>query len=628
MTIQDIAKLANVSISTVSKIMNNKDKNISAETRERVLQIVKQNNYMPYAKHLSSASRSSLLLGVLFGHETNPALLNAIMLQSRARGYSPIMCCAASAEQERENCEAILSHYVNSILWCKEAFSSKAVEDAIYKNGIPLLTINLDEAASDLNITLPFAEFAELAVKTFIEHGHQRIGCIVPQFDPAVECFLNGFRQGASRCGMEWTDDDICQWEDEGDRVFLFLESHSAAVCYDEKLALKACNVAESLNLRITKDLSLITLGSVSEDYNNHTAIIEKNYEQLGSLAIDLLVNKIEKLPPVSQSSLKELHLKNEEWIGSPQTEMRTKIVIVGASNMDTLGTVNRLPELGETVEMFNRIIVPGGKGMNQALAVARLEADAYLISSLGRDYDGGQILEQLKKNNVNTTGIFFRANMPTGHAYIQIQKNGEGYISIFNAANHELSTEDLDTQKHLFQNSAYCLLQTELKQEIATHAANIAHECGAKVILKPCAISVLDKELMEKVDILIPNEKEAAALLPGLKTVEERAQYFFDAGIPTVIITLGKNGCYLKDANYAVFSPAIDITSVDTTGAADGFIATLAVYLSRKHDIIKSIYYATCAAGLVTTRYGVPPALVDLKTLEMFTNEQFGGLK
>ena len=164
--------------------------------------------------------------------------------------------------------------------------------------------------------------------------------------------------------------------------------------------------------------------------------------------------------------------------------------------------------------------------------------------------------------------------------------------------------------------------MQTEIDQGVALHAARLAKRHGVKVILKPCVVDVLDQEWSELADILVPNRKEAGKLLPGYDTPESQIAEFSRRGYQTVIVTCGEDGCYLL-CNGEVFSfPAVALIPVDTTGAADAFIAALAVYLTQGETIERAIQYATCAAGLSTTRYGVPPALVNREELEIYYSE------
>ena len=122
--------------------------------------------------------------------------------------------------------------------------------------------------------------------------------------------------------------------------------------------------------------------------------------------------------------------------------------------------------------------------------------------------------------------------------------------------------------------------------------------------------------------DIFIPNKNELRSLFPGHASLEQKAQHFLDRGVKDVIITLGHRGCYWRNAETSEYFDAASFEVVDTTGAADAFAATLAVYLSRSYEMKMAIRYATYAAGFATTRQGVPPALVDQSTLELYLSD------
>jgi len=223
-----------------------------------------------------------------------------------------------------------------------------------------------------------------------------------------------------------------------------------------------------------------------------------------------------------------------------------------------------------------------------------------------------------LKLHNVNTEGVKNNSDTPTGTAYVYIRPDGESSIVVYNGANGQIQAQDIDEFSANFKSADFCLLNTELSIDVVEHAAQLARKNHVKVILKPCAISQLSDVLLKNVNILMPNEKEANFLLGASMPHEEKAQYFLNKGVETVIITLGSAGCYLRNAQCSRCFEAADVNVVDTTGAADAFSATLAVYLSQGRSIETAISYATYAAGISTTRQGSTPALVDKNTLEL----------
>jgi len=149
--------------------------------------------------------------------------------------------------------------------------------------------------------------------------------------------------------------------------------------------------------------------------------------------------------------------------------------------------------------------------------------------------------------------------------------------------------------------------------------AAKIARQNGVETIFKPAALKKLPAKLYENIDILIPNRREAAALCPQYSSVEQQADYFYQLGIPTVIITLGADGCYLKTAESAKYFPAVDLNVIDSTGGADAFISAFASYRSENYSLEQSIQIATIAAAFCVSRQGVESALIDKNSLELY---------
>ena len=191
--------------------------------------------------------------------------------------------------------------------------------------------------------------------------------------------------------------------------------------------------------------------------------------------------------------------------------------------------------------------------------------------------------------------------------------------ITILAGANQNLSSDDIALYDHLFEHSEYCLLQTEVPEEAVIAAARQAAMHGTKTILKPAAINQISSSLMQYIDIFVPNKKEAEILCPQVADVEGKAEAFISMGAKTVIITLGHHGCYIRDSSFCGFLDAADFLPVDTTGAADAFISTLAVYLLHGYSLVKAAKIASYAAGFCVSRQGVIPALIDRNSLETY---------
>lgn len=614
MTIHELAQLAGVSISTVSKVMNNRDAGISAETKQKIQRLAKQYNYVPYGTKVNSGP--SHLVGILMGQDTNYALLTGILQQVRSRGYSAIVCNCAAADEELQNYEVLLSHHVDGLIWSRGS-DSAARERLLSDCSIPYVLLD-EELPEEQGCFFSYRQLAYEAAQKLAEAGHRKIACVFGQTDAVSERICDGVRRCLQAYGTQVGDDSFVP---AARCDAAWLQSHTAVICADHPSTSAVAELAHGIGLRIPQDLSMITL--CQEPWKIDGAPItqlKKPYEAFGIYAADSIVDRIEGRPHTAPFHAPVLFDASESIL--PPKHERKQIVVVGAANIDTLISVDHPLEVGKTIGIRHRAIMPGGKGLNQAIGVARLGAAVRLVASLGRDYDGHRILDYLHENRISTDACLLHDNTPTGHAYVYIQKDAASSISVYDGANGLLCADDLERNRQLFEGASYCLLQTEIDQSTALYAAKIAHEHGVRVILKPCVVEALDPAWSGLADILVPNSKEAEKLLPGCGTPEEQLVEFASRGFRTVIITRDEQGCLLLHDGARYRFPAARVAAVDTTGAADGFIAALAVYLAQGASLLTAIPYANCAGGLSTTRYGVPPALVGRDELEIYYSE------
>jgi ribokinase len=200
----------------------------------------------------------------------------------------------------------------------------------------------------------------------------------------------------------------------------------------------------------------------------------------------------------------------------------------------------------------------------------------------------------------------------------VLFRSDGDSSIVVYAGANNNLGPEDITRNENLFRGAAYCLLPMEIPAATVEFAAETAARYGVKTILKPSALRGISRSLLEKVDIFVPNEKEAASLCPHIGDIEGKARRFAELGAKRVIVTMGARGCYLLDGGRSGFFPSADFPAIDTTGGADAFISALAVYLNEDADIAEAVRMANCAAGFCVSRQGVLPAMVDRTTLEL----------
>ena len=616
MTMAEIAKLAGVSVSTVSKILNHKDQAIREDTRQRVLDLIEAHHYVPFGNRL--VKQAANLLGVLSGPVPNQAMLGAILQRAQESGYAVLIQSFRNAEEEYQCANRLFSHYVDGVLWCKSTQSDQAVSKIFAEHDIPVLEINPAAPPSEHNAFFSYLELGMAAAEAVLSAGHERIGCIVPNGEYGCREFVDGVRQALLKQGLSYQASDTIVWADNFYEQIDWLEAHTAALCFNETTATALYQRALQARYSVPDMLSVVTLYSGGSPLSVPLSYFQTPYQAIGRFAAESLISQIagNGSQPIYHENFK---VSGPDSIAPPHVRGRKKILVMGTINMDTLLYVDHYPGLGETTNVLHRSFFPGGKGLNQALATARLNGNAHLIGCLGKDVDGRGIQALLRSNAIGLDGVWESETEPTGRAYIQIQSDGESGILIVDGANQCVTEDQLESRRPLFRDTAYCLLQTELPQNVVIQAAALAKEAGARVILKPCAVDTIQENLLRYVDILVPNKQEAERLLPGRVGPDEQADAFLRCGVGTVIITLGEDGCLVYQGKRRWHIPAAPVQSVDTTGAADAFIATLAVYLARGAELLVAAQYATCAAGLSTTRYGVPPSLVERGELELF---------
>lgn len=620
MTIKEIAQMAGVSISTVSKIMNQKDSSISAETRERVLHIIKEFNYAPYS-HTPGSSGRSFLLGLLIRHCESKDILNGILDAARAMGYLVLVAQTdADPSAEQKALHKFRRHHVDAVLWEPQNGNSLLHTQILEEACIPYLLFNSYQAEEACNID--FFQIGFTAVSALIKTNHRNIACLLSG-ESYKEQFLGGYRQCFLDAGIPYQEQlifhEIC------DDLLGSITTHAVTgiVCSSFPSALRLYERLNQLHYRIPRDVALISLQNDEQKNIDFLPIstIMIPYFSFGSYLCQSLIRLTEDGEAVSKFEA-GLSVRQAETIPMPSSRHFQKLTVVGSINIDNYLKVKELPATGKTISTTDFSLFPGGKGMNQAIGASLLGAKVALIGAVGNDMDANHIFAALDKHDINSGSVVRYPDTATGKAYIFVQPDGNSMISILSGANAALCPEDILQNEDAFKDSGYCLFQTEIPQDVLIQAGRLAYKYGVKTILKPSACSHIDPELLKYVDLLVPNLNEINILCPG-KSLREQADTFLNAGVETVIITLGEQGCYLKTRQEEQYFPAQNFLAVDNTGAGDAFICTLAVYLQKGFSLDDSIRIATYAAGFCVSREGVTPALIDQSTLESYIRKK-----
>ena len=292
----------------------------------------------------------------------------------------------------------------------------------------------------------------------------------------------------------------------------------------------------------------------------------------------------------------------------------KPNIVVIGSCNTDMVVKANRLPVPGETILGGTFYMNPGGKGANQAIAAARLGANVTFVSKVGYDLFGLQALEIYKSEKINTDFVFTDQKKPSGVALISVDSFGENCIIVASGANLSLSPEDIDKAKDKIMDADIVLMQLEIPLETVEYATTLAYSYGKKVILNPAPVPRLNSDFFDKVYAILPNRIETE-MLSGIKVTDEKSAYkaaqaISKKGIENVVITLGKEGAFVKEKDNFIMTPATEVETVDTTGAGDVFCGAVSVYLSEGHSLTESVRFANAAAAIAVTRIGAQSAI------------------
>ncbi|MFB7210407.1 ribokinase [Streptomyces sp. NPDC056255] len=284
-----------------------------------------------------------------------------------------------------------------------------------------------------------------------------------------------------------------------------------------------------------------------------------------------------------------------------------TGIAVLGSTNMDLVAYVERAPERGETVTGREFRTVPGGKGANQAVAAARAGGEVMMIGAVGDDEYGTVLRAGLEHAGIDTD-LLHTAEGPSGTAHIVVDDTGANSIVVIPGANGTVTAIGPGEMAAIAE-ADLLLLQLELPLSAVIEGARVAHAQGVRTILTPSPVQPLPSELLDCVDLLIPNEHEAAEL-SGFTDPHAAARYLLSQ-VPAVIITLGSKGClYAARGGEPVVLPAPEVTAVDTTGAGDTFVGTLAVALGERRPVPQALAWASAAAALCVQRPGASTSM------------------
>ena len=278
-------------------------------------------------------------------------------------------------------------------------------------------------------------------------------------------------------------------------------------------------------------------------------------------------------------------------------------ILVIGSVNVDTTYNLENFPKPGETISSLSKSRSVGGKGANQAIACKKLGGDVKFLACVGNDMDADFIFKNMKEYGVDTSNII-KKDVDTGTALINVDKTGQNEIVLDHGANYAITIQDIDDNIELLDECDILILQMEIPQEVNEYAIKKAKEKGVFVILNPAPSEFEVEDILDNVDLFVPNENEILRY-SSKNNLREAADELLDKNVGSVIITLGENGSEYFSKTDNIKQEAIKAKVVDTTSAGDSYIGAMAVMLDQKKSIKEAMEFATKASSKTVTRKG-----------------------
>jgi ribokinase len=290
------------------------------------------------------------------------------------------------------------------------------------------------------------------------------------------------------------------------------------------------------------------------------------------------------------------------------------QLVVVGSTNFDMVVKSERLPKEGETLLVSNLRFFPGGKGANQAVAAARMNARTSLVGAVGSDIIGDFLIQGLLAEGIDTACVRRDSTRATGSAFIMLFPNGNNCIAVDPAANLSLTPADIERAKEVIERADALATVLEIPLEAVEAALRLARKAGKLTVLDAGPPRYCPLEILTLADIVSPNETELAQLaaeeVRGRVSAREAAEKLLSLGVKALVLKLGSDGSMLVTKRKSKHFPACKVAAIDPTAAGDAFTAALTVELASGQDFEHAIRFANCAGALAASKLGAQPSL------------------
>lgn len=297
---------------------------------------------------------------------------------------------------------------------------------------------------------------------------------------------------------------------------------------------------------------------------------------------------------------------------------MSPAVAVLGSCTFDIVFSMARMPVPGETLFAQGVGLYPGGKGLNQAIAAARLGARAAILGRIAEDAFGAALQAALAADDIDVAHLAVAPGGGTGLAVPVVVPGGGNSILAAPGANLEVTTQQVEAARPALERADAFLVQFETPMEANLAAARIAARAGAQVILNAAPVLPAPPELFQLADVLVVNEVEAAMLAPEPARHEDRAAQLLAHGPRAVVVTLGAPGAVVATKAAVEHVPSFPVPVVDSVGAGDAFCGALAVALAEGQSLLDAVRFGCAAGALSVTRAGAAPSLPRRAEVEL----------
>lgn len=302
---------------------------------------------------------------------------------------------------------------------------------------------------------------------------------------------------------------------------------------------------------------------------------------------------------------------------------MKTRISIIGSTNVDVIMRMPRLPQKGESVSDGEYITSYGGKGANQAIAAARIGGNAAFLTSLGDDQHGQTLLKTFSGEGLDVSHAKLRQGVPCGTAMIMVEDSGNNYLAITPGANGKITVDEINQAENLIRDSAIVMMQNEIPAPAIIRVLELARKHQTTVMLNYAPASNRAVPVTDAIGILAVNEIEAELLcevkVDSKDSAAKAAKALRAMGPATVVVTLGDQGSYISSAGVESHFPIFPVKAVDATAAGDTYCGALAVALVEGKPLPEAAMFAAAAAALCVSRMGAQPSIPRRAEVDAF---------